>query len=71
MAYQALMRHLDRAQKQKLRTAQQAWLHFRDANADFQASMVEGGTLSPLIRVTSLAEMTKTRAEELSRGARP
>jgi uncharacterized protein YecT (DUF1311 family) len=64
-AYQGLMDHIDSGQKVKLRTTQRAWLRFRDANSDFQASLVQGGTLAPLIRIAALAEMTKTRTEEL------
>jgi uncharacterized protein YecT (DUF1311 family) len=41
-ADRALMEHLYRGQKMKLRTAQQVWLRFRDANADFQASLLQG-----------------------------
>jgi uncharacterized protein YecT (DUF1311 family) len=68
-AYQRLMEHLDDGQKQKLRTSQRAWLGFRDANADFQASLVQGGTLAPLVRIGSLTEMTKARTQELKKEA--
>jgi uncharacterized protein YecT (DUF1311 family) len=71
LAYQGLMEHLDDGQKQKLRTSQRAWLRFRDANADFQASLVQGGTLAPLVRIGSLTEMTKARTEELKKEALP
>lgn len=37
--YQRLMGRLGRGQKEKLRLTQRAWLRFRDANADFQASL--------------------------------
>lgn len=70
-AYQDLMKHLDGGQKQKLRKTQRAWLRFRDANADFQASLMEGGTLAPLVRIGSLTEMTKARAQELKKEALP
>jgi len=70
-AYRDLMTHLDGEQKQKLRITQRAWLRFRGANADFQASLARGGTLAPLVRIGSLTEMTKARAEELKKGALP
>jgi uncharacterized protein YecT (DUF1311 family) len=70
-AYQDLMRHLDGGQKEKLRMTQRAWLRFRDANADFQASLVRGGTLAPLIKIGSLTEMTKARTQELKKEALP
>jgi uncharacterized protein YecT (DUF1311 family) len=50
-----------------LRESQRAWLRFRDAAATFQASLVEGGTLAPLIKVASLTEMTNVRAAELKK----
>jgi uncharacterized protein YecT (DUF1311 family) len=68
-AYQGLMEHLDDGQKQKLRKSQRAWLSFRDANADFQASLVQGGTLAPLVRIGTLTEMTKARTQELRKEA--
>ncbi len=65
--YQNLLSQLDGAQKRKLRQSQREWLRFRDANAMFQASLMEGGTLAPLIKVASLTEMTNARAAELKK----
>jgi len=70
-AYQDLLRHLDETQRQKLRVAQRAWVRFRDTNAEFQASLAQGGTLGPLLKVGSLTEMTKARASELKKAALP
>jgi uncharacterized protein YecT (DUF1311 family) len=70
-AYQILLQHLDVPQKEKLRFAQRSWLRFRTSNADFQASLVEGGTLSPLIRVATLTEMTNARVSELKKALNP
>ena len=64
-AYQGLLQQLDSTKKLKLRQSQRAWLRFRDANAAFQASIVEGGTLAPLIKIASLTEMTNARAADL------
>jgi uncharacterized protein YecT (DUF1311 family) len=69
--YQRLMGRLDSGQKEKLRLTQRAWLRFREANADFQASLAQGGTLAPLMRISSLTEMTKARALELKKEALP
>jgi len=71
VAYQELMEHLDAGRKEKLRTAQDAWLRYRDANADFQASLAKGGTLAPLIKISSLTEMTRARTIELKKEAMP
>jgi uncharacterized protein YecT (DUF1311 family) len=70
-AYQSLLQHLEYSQKQKLRAAQRAWLHFRDTNAEFQASLAQGGTLAPLIKIGTLTEMTQARASELKKATLP
>jgi len=66
-AYQSLLRHLDSRQRQKLRTAQNAWIRFRDANTAFESSLAQAGTLAPIIRIGSLTEMTKARVAELKK----
>jgi len=70
-AYQRLIKTLDREHQQKLRLAERAWIRYRDSNADFQASLVQGGTLAPLVRITVLTDMTKARTQELSKTALP
>lgn len=63
--YQQLMAELNAAQKTKLRRAQRVWLRYREAHADFEASAAEGGTLEPLLKISTLADMTEARAAEL------
>lgn len=70
-AYQDVLRHLDEAQRQKLRVAQRAWLRFRDTNAEFQASLAQGGTLGLLLKTGSLTEMTQARTLELKKAVLP
>jgi uncharacterized protein YecT (DUF1311 family) len=65
--YQQLMRQLDPGQQAKLRVAQDAWLRFRETNADFEAGTASGGTLGPLLRVSTLADMTEVRTAELKK----
>ena len=65
MVYQKLIRTLNDSQRGKLRLAQRAWLQFREAEAEFQASQAEGGTLAPLLKVSALADMTESRTGEL------
>lgn len=71
VAYQSLLQHLDGEQKQKLQVAQRAWISFRDANAAFQASLAQGGTLAPLVRIATLTEMTRARTSELKKATLP
>lgn len=70
VAYEALMARLDDAGRSKLRAAQQAWLKFRDAEADFQADAARGGTLAPLLRASTLADLTELRLQQLSKAAK-
>ena len=70
-AYHSLLTQLREPRKKKLMVAQRAWLRFRDANADFQASAAEGGTLAPLVKISALEAMTTARAAELKRQSAP
>ena len=65
--YQALAGHLDAVRRRKLQAAQGAWLSFRDASAEFEADVARGGTLAPVIRMTTVANMTELRAAELKK----
>jgi len=67
--YQALLSRLDAAGQAKLRAAQGAWLKFRDAEASFQADMARGGTLAPLLRTSTLADLTESRLHQLAKAA--
>ena len=68
-AYEGLMGQLDETGKVKLRAAQQAWLRFRDAEADFQADAARGGTVALLIKVSVLADLTEFRRDQLLKEA--
>lgn len=43
---------------------QRAWIGFRDAECDFQASAVAGGTAAPMIHAMCLDGQTKSRIED-------
>lgn len=60
--------------QQALRTAQQAWIKFRDANCVSVGYEYRGGSAELLSRRTCLTDMTKARTAELrqiARGAQP
>ena len=65
--YGQLMRSQDTTGKQQLRTAETAWLRFREANAAFHANEAAGGTLAPVLRLTSQADATEARVLELQK----
>lgn len=48
-----------------LRTAQRAWIHFRDGQCDWEGTFFKGGTMQPLIRTTCLTELTRARTAQL------
>lgn len=49
--------------KQLLVKAQRAWIGFRDAECEFSASGVEGGSVYPLIYTDCVTAQTKARVE--------
>ena len=69
--YAQLMKQLDETGKAKLRSAQSAWLQFRQADADFEADKARGGTLAPLFRIGVMADLTVARVIELKKSLRP
>lgn len=64
-AYGRLMDKLSPERRQKLKTAQRAWLRFRDAQAELVSSAWEGGSLQPLAHSDELKRLTKHRTQEL------
>jgi uncharacterized protein YecT (DUF1311 family) len=66
-AYAKLERSLGDAQRKKLRTAQAAWLKFREANADFYSSALGQATLAPLAATNYRADATEARTRELKK----
>jgi uncharacterized protein YecT (DUF1311 family) len=69
--YARLMKTLDASKREKLRVAELAWIQFRDKNAAFMASAAEGGTLAPLIQLTTSRTMTEARTAELAKFGQP
>ena len=49
--------------KQLLVKAQRAWISFRDAECNFSASGVEGGSVYPLVHSNCTTAVTKARVE--------
>ena len=65
--YRQLLPRLSAARKQKLITAQQAWIKFRDSSCEFERSAYEGGSLAPMIYGFCLANVTEQRTKDLQR----
>jgi uncharacterized protein YecT (DUF1311 family) len=65
--YKSQMAHLQTpAKQQALKTAQQKWIAFRDADCLYQVGKAEdSGSIWPLLQSQCLAEHTKVRVEQL------
>lgn len=63
--YQQVMPKLEKSRKQKLITAQKAWINFRDTNCEFEKSSFQGGSMAPLIYAGCLERLTQQRTQQL------
>jgi uncharacterized protein YecT (DUF1311 family) len=63
--YNALLADLDEQHQPLLRTAQRAWLAYRDAECALQGSHVLGGSMYSQMVLVCKAEMTGARSQEL------
>jgi uncharacterized protein YecT (DUF1311 family) len=63
--YQKFVAILDNEEKAELRTAQEAWLKYRDSNCEFVAGQFKGGTMRPMVYAFCLEDVTKKRTTEL------
>ena len=64
--YRELMAKLDNeGHKTSLRTAQQAWLKYRDSHCEFVSFLYEGGTLYSIVLTDCRTALTSSRTKEL------
>ncbi|MFM4702730.1 lysozyme inhibitor LprI family protein [Aeromonas bivalvium] len=64
-AYKKRVATLDKAQLERLRTAQRAWITFRDAQCRYEAGVYEGGSMAPLVHSSCLTLLTEQRTKDL------
>jgi uncharacterized protein YecT (DUF1311 family) len=62
---QLVAKMYDEGRKTALKTAQQAWIRYRDANCDFASYLNRGGTTEPVVRYNCMTGMTVERTKEL------
>ena len=55
----------DEGEKAALKTAQQAWLKYRDLHCEFESYENKGGTIYPIVYTGCLSAVTATRTKEL------
>lgn len=63
-AYTSLMNTLGADRKKQLKTAQRAWITYRDSNCDFYMDP-DGGTLARVSANHCMMQMTANRAQEI------
>lgn len=66
-AYHEVVRRIgsDHETRSALKTAQRAWIAFRDGECAFQANSVEGGSIYPMIVAGCETTLTEARTEQL------
>ncbi len=62
--YQQLMREAGTTEREKLRTAQLAWIKFRDAHCDYETIGNKGGSIYPMVTSFCLARVTSERVKQ-------
>jgi len=66
-AYGRLMAALnDEGRRDKLRSAQRAWIRFRDSKCRYESADNEGGSIYPLVYAGCLTRLTRVRSKELN-----
>ena len=55
----------DEGEKAALKTAQQAWLKYRDLHCEFESYENKGGTIYPVVYTGCLSAVTAARTKEL------
>ena len=65
-AYKKRVASLEKAQLERLRTAQRAWIAFRDAQCRYEAGVYEGGSMAPMVHSSCLTQLTEARTKDLN-----
>ena len=65
-AYQALSKTITPGGLQKLKSAQKAWIAYRDAQCDFDTSGHEDGSIYPMIQSLCLDALTQAQTTHLN-----
>jgi uncharacterized protein YecT (DUF1311 family) len=55
----------DDGERAALKTAQQAWIKFRDVECEFQSYLNRGGTIYPLVYSSCMTGLTEERTKQL------
>lgn len=61
----AKLKSMEGTELPRLESSQEAWIAFAEADSDWRASLVEGGSMYPMIWATHKAELTEARVSTL------
>jgi uncharacterized protein YecT (DUF1311 family) len=64
--YKTIMAKYDAPNQAKLKTAEKAWLSYRDAECDYETNGTAGGTINPMEDTICRTAKTNARIKELS-----
>ena len=64
--YKTMMAKYDAANQAKLKTAEKAWLTYRDAECDYETNGTAGGTINPMMDTMCRTDKTEARIKELT-----
>ncbi len=65
--YERVLHSLDAQGQEKLKTAERAWVSFREAESALAADAERGGTMAPLMASTRSTELTQQRTADLKK----
>jgi uncharacterized protein YecT (DUF1311 family) len=64
--YKSMMTKYDAPNQTKLKTAEKAWLTYRDAECDYETNVTAGGTINPMEVAICRTSKTQARIKELN-----
>jgi uncharacterized protein YecT (DUF1311 family) len=64
--YKTMMSKYDAPNQAKLKTAEKAWLGYRDAECDYETNGTAGGTINPMMDTMCRTTKTDARIKELT-----
>jgi uncharacterized protein YecT (DUF1311 family) len=64
--YKTMMAKYDAGNQAKLKTAERAWLTYRDAECDYETNGTAGGTINPMMDTMCRTTKTDARIKELT-----
>lgn len=70
-AYAQVIGQLDDAREERLRSAQRAWITYRDLTCEMEADAMRGGSGEAMLRAGCLSRLTEARARDLETYLRP